>query len=368
MPRTCRRWPAAANYCCRTASVRKPSRPWSKAHQLAPQEDSIRATLVDALFGEPARGLCLARTLRSANRTAAGPSPINASNTSDSWRPAGRKSGQIDKAFAAYLDLARLRQAALENSGAPQQELEQVERSWKVRLDRWLPARIGELLETADSQQRAVLERTVREQFDAALQSGDSDALQRFLASFGAHPLADQVRLRLAAALVDAGELLEAELLLGRLEAAGDETLRPAATAELARLLERGRQDRTRRRVLPAVGRPLERHGLPRRANRQAVIRRRPKRIACCRRRCRTRRPGPTAGSRSARPPIKPSGCPISAACTPAACSSAARRRPRGLRGRTTSNATRWSSVTAGDRPWRRPDWGRIASIRRTSA
>ncbi len=212
-----------------------------RAYQLAPQADTVRATLVEAMMTALRDDFAAHRRYaeqieRLLDR------PTQRSEYLRLMAAGWQAEGQLEKAFDMILQLARLKGNVLDNGGSWQSELESIDRHWNIRLDRWLQARIGELLTAANPAQRAVLDRTIQEQFEAAMQNGDQAAWQRFIAVFGTHPLADQVRLRLAASLIETGEWLPAELLLSRFESLGDDSTQAAATAEMARLLERTRQ------------------------------------------------------------------------------------------------------------------------------
>jgi hypothetical protein len=213
-----------------------------KAHQLAPQEETVRATLVGALLGALREDFAGHRQdAEKIERLLDRPQQRNEflRLMAAGWQA----TGDIEKAFRAYPELARVKVQTPDGAAAGRQiELEKIDRNWNVRLDRWLQARIGELLSTADSPQRAALDREVREQYEVALRSGDSAALQRFLAVFGAHSVAEAGRLKWATRLAEASEWLSAELLLSRFDERGDADTQMQAAAETARLLEATRQ------------------------------------------------------------------------------------------------------------------------------
>lgn len=153
-----------------------------------------------------------------------------------------QEEGEIAKAFDAYLKLARLKGELMESGGAAEMDVESVERHRNVRIDRWLEARIGELLAAASASQREQMEKTIREQYDTVMEGGETSALRKFVRHFGAHPWAEEVRLKLAGNLMTTGETLEAELMLTRLEEVGDDGICASAAAGVARLLERERR------------------------------------------------------------------------------------------------------------------------------
>ena len=137
--------------------------------------------------------------------------------------------GETTAAFEAYLKLA--------DPALGPHELERVDAAHTIRRDRWVRAGLTSLRESADESERAVLDEIVDEQLEEALAGNDPQAMRRFLAYFGAHPQADQVRGQLAARLAAAGKALEAEFILRELSRSAAPQHAAAATARLALLL-----------------------------------------------------------------------------------------------------------------------------------
>jgi len=212
-----------------------------KASKLKPDDETTRALLVSTLLG----------TLRddfAANRHHAEEierlmdRPNQQSDYLRLMAAGWQKEGETAKAFDAYLKLARLKGELMESGGAAEMDVESVERHLNVRIDRWLQARFGELLAAASADEREQIEKTIRERYDAAMASGETSALRKFVRHFGAHPWADEVRLKLAENVMESGDSLEAELMLTQLEADGEKGIRASAAASVARLLERERR------------------------------------------------------------------------------------------------------------------------------
>ncbi|MEO2020916.1 MAG: PQQ-binding-like beta-propeller repeat protein, partial [Pirellulaceae bacterium] len=152
-----------------------------------------------------------------------------------------QNSGNLEGAFETYMNLWTL---DLESSTMPQDErpLEKVSEDLHVRRDRWIQARIMQLLGKAEVEQRAKMEKTIQSHFDQAVASAKTQPLRNFIGFFGSHSLAEQAQLELASQLIHADqiidrELLEAELYLVRLKRSTNETVVAGATARLARLL-----------------------------------------------------------------------------------------------------------------------------------
>lgn len=212
-----------------------------RAHQLAPGDETVRSLLSDAILGALRDDFAAAVTQYPEIETLLD-RPAQQSEYLRIMARGWQQQGELQKAFAAYWELAQLRTALQHSSGAAEPELDHVERHWTVRTDRWLQARFGELLQSATDPQRAGMEQTIRQVFEQAAAGGEIAALRQAERLFGTHDGADAIRLQLAQQLIKDGALLEAELLLSRLEESPQEAIRAAAVAELAALLVATRQ------------------------------------------------------------------------------------------------------------------------------
>lgn len=117
-------------------------------------------------------------------------------------------------------------------------DMQQVAKGWNVRQDRWLAARLANLMASANGDDRRAMDEALGKREAAALADGSIVTLRKYLNYFGPHPTADKVRLALAARLWNAGELLEAELLLTDLLDSPAPAIAAGATAQMARLLQ----------------------------------------------------------------------------------------------------------------------------------
>lgn len=151
-----------------------------------------------------------------------------------------QSTGEPEKAFEACLKLAGL--DAQESAGTTRPPMDQVGSHLTVRRDRWIRARMKELIDGAAGDQRAAIDAAIAERWEETLKSDMSSDLSRFVNYFGAHPLADRARLRLAEKLMESSSLLEAELLLVKLEDSAEEAIAARATLAMARLLERAQR------------------------------------------------------------------------------------------------------------------------------
>jgi len=138
-----------------------------------------------------------------------------------------QRAGRIEAALEDYLKLSDL---ALEDA-----EPQYFSAVWAVRRDRWLRARLRELLATADAQQRERIEQQI------AARATD-DRLQPFLSHFGFGTAAHDVRLRLARKLAEEKPSLQAERLLRHVLRSGDDSQRHEAVALLGALFRDAKQ------------------------------------------------------------------------------------------------------------------------------
>ena len=83
------------------------------------------------------------------------------------------------------------------------------------------------------------METAIAAQFDAAAAADTAAPLRRFIAHFDEHPLADSARLRLAGKFLEQDRLLEAEMLLARVQQSADPAQAAVAAAATADLLTR---------------------------------------------------------------------------------------------------------------------------------
>lgn len=213
-----------------------------RAHQLAPQDETVRVLLSGAMLSSLRDDFAAAVT-QYPEIEGLLDRPSQQAEYLRIMARGWQQQGALQKAFDAYWELAQLRADLQHSGGAAELELERVDRNWSVRADRWLQARFGELLRTATGEERARMDQTVRQVFEQATAGGEISALRTAERLFGMHEGAEAIRLQLARQLVEAGEVLEAELLLSRLEEASDASIRAAAVAELAELMVLTRQN-----------------------------------------------------------------------------------------------------------------------------
>jgi outer membrane protein assembly factor BamB len=122
-----------------------------------------------------------------------------------------------------------------------QRELESIDKWHSVRRDRWIQVKLAELREGGTPEVRAALDQATKARFDAALAAGKIDEWEQFLDYFGGQPLAVEARARLAGKLRESGRLLQAEMLLRRIERSEDRPRAAGALAELAAMLRQAK-------------------------------------------------------------------------------------------------------------------------------
>lgn len=209
-----------------------------RAYQLTPAQDPDRSTiqtlLVETLFS-------VLRSDFENNRDAALEvealidDPAQQAEFQRLMAAGLARTNEYERAFRMYLKLAGLEQSALGGiefrSG-----LEQVEPHLKARAERRIQAHLAELLEAASGAERERIDEIVRAHFESTLSIGaDQKPSRQFLDFFGTHPLADEVRVRLAAQVLLDKPTLETELWLRHAAQAADPAIAGAATWHLAR-------------------------------------------------------------------------------------------------------------------------------------
>ncbi len=154
-----------------------------------------------------------------------------------------QQAGDLAGAFRAVLRLADEDAA---NGSLPSEGIERVDRRWSVTRDRWVRGRIASLLAAATGEQHAALRQAwdaeIRQRLTTALDSGSRGSLRRFLEQFASHPLSAEARLQFARLLIEANELLPAELQLANLTTSSDPSIARTATGLLAKTLLQGQK------------------------------------------------------------------------------------------------------------------------------
>ncbi len=152
-----------------------------------------------------------------------------------------QQQGEIERAFGAYIELADLQEAVRERGGSFDWQADEVERGWSCQPERWLEARLSELLTAAESEPRERLDQKLAAWLETAEQ--DPAARQRFLRYFWGHPEAEGLHLERAAEMAASGEATAAQLRLARLEQHPQDEIRRQAVALMAQLLIRSAQE-----------------------------------------------------------------------------------------------------------------------------
>jgi len=117
-------------------------------------------------------------------------------------------------------------------------DLEPLDKSHSVRRDRWIRVQLQSLYAEAPAEVRAEIDKLSQARLKAAADDSRADALRRLLDYLGGLPVADEARRQWVPKLRQEKRLLEAELVLRRLERTGDRGRAGAALAELAAMLQ----------------------------------------------------------------------------------------------------------------------------------
>jgi tetratricopeptide (TPR) repeat protein len=210
-----------------------------RAHELAPEDEYTRQLLIDTMLQFLAEDFAAHRHY-VAEIQRLDPSADQRGEFLRLLIGGYQEVGEPEKAFEACLKLAGL--DAEEGIGATRAPMDQIGVHLTVRRDRWIRARMKELIDAAEGDHRAAIDRSLAERLDDALASDAPSSLSRFINYFGSHPSADRARLRLADKLIESSSLLEAELLLVRLENSADPQIAAPANWSLAKLMARAQR------------------------------------------------------------------------------------------------------------------------------
>jgi outer membrane protein assembly factor BamB len=114
--------------------------------------------------------------------------------------------------------------------------LEKIDRSYLVRRDCWVEARLGMLREAGGAEAAAQLDRALEQRLAEAKMDTGFDGLKRFLGFFGNQPQAAAARAELLGRATQGKRILEAELLMAAGVDSGDRKAQAALLADMALL------------------------------------------------------------------------------------------------------------------------------------
>ena len=136
------------------------------------------------------------------------------------------RAGDWRQAVEYYMKLVDLEEA--------KPALEKVDRSYLVRRDRWVQARLGMLRGDGGAAAAAEIDRVLELRLEEAKKETSCGGLKRFLAFFGNQPLAASARAELLQRLEQAGRIMEAELLMAAVVDFTDRMAQAGLLAEMA--------------------------------------------------------------------------------------------------------------------------------------
>ncbi len=136
-----------------------------------------------------------------------------------------------------------------------QREMERLDKTHRVRGDRWIQVQLAGLREASPPEVRSEIDRIARNEIEAAAKSVAPEALQQSLDYFGGLPIADEARWQLVEKHRQARRYLQAELLLRRLERSSDRAVSARAAAQLAVMLREANLPDHAARVYARLGR-----------------------------------------------------------------------------------------------------------------
>ncbi|MCC7084341.1 MAG: PQQ-binding-like beta-propeller repeat protein [Pirellulales bacterium] len=147
-----------------------------------------------------------------------------------------QQQGHTVAALEAYLKLAQL-------PTPPDDELDGVEADRSVRRDRWIRAKLNELIAAASTDERTKVDAAIDAQLQAAIAEQGVRPLRQFLGYFSDHPAAERAREMLVEQISGSVALLQREQMLRKLELSSDTSRRKDAAVKLAALLRDAGQE-----------------------------------------------------------------------------------------------------------------------------
>ena len=159
------------------------------AYQLAPQDDAIRTSLVQALMAALRDDFPNNRQFAAELETLID-QPAQQAEFYRLMAVGLRQLGTLDQSVEFFLKLAALDTAPPEwipkTTGS---DLVRVDADLKVRRDRWICVNLGEILAQADEASRQRIDAHVNARFDEVTNSQSLRELRQFVSYFGQHPL-----------------------------------------------------------------------------------------------------------------------------------------------------------------------------------
>lgn len=207
------------------------------AYRLAPQDDAIRASLVQALMSAMRSGFQANRQLAAELETLID-QPAQRAEFYRLMAVGLRAAGALDESAEFFLKLASLDgtgSGLADDSDRP--DMVRVDADLRVRRDRWIAVNVGEMLAHADAAVKQRIDAVVTTRFAELSQRSSVRELRQFVNYFGRHPLGEHAQLQLARLLLDQEQPLNAELCLIPLQESRDPAIAAQATAWLAELL-----------------------------------------------------------------------------------------------------------------------------------
>ncbi len=209
---------------------------FQRAYQLNPEDDSIRASLVQSL-------LAALRDDFASNRAHAEELEGLIDQPGEQaeycrWMALGlKKQGDLSRATEYFIRLATMDSSIALGSEGNDARMVRIDNQLKVDQDRWLRVQLQEIFAHADAATRERLDTLIRGHYDEVLASQSSGRLKEFVEHFGDHPLAVAARVKLAESLLERGQLLAAEIQLIALQQSDDPVMAATATEMLAAML-----------------------------------------------------------------------------------------------------------------------------------
>ncbi|MFW6171662.1 MAG: PQQ-binding-like beta-propeller repeat protein, partial [Planctomycetota bacterium] len=210
---------------------------FQRAYELAPQDDSIRASLVKSLLSTLRDDFESNQDLANELENLIEQPEERASFCR--WMAVGLKQQEnYEEAMRYFIQLASLSaQGGGEPLNGDDAAMIRLNDQLQVHPDRWLQIQVEQVVSQASGEAATSINQMIRAHRDKVLHGGTLRGLKQFVQHFGTHAAGSEARLQLARRLLDKGQLLPAEMQLMELQRNGDATTAATATALLAGML-----------------------------------------------------------------------------------------------------------------------------------
>jgi tetratricopeptide (TPR) repeat protein len=206
------------------------------AHELAPEDESIRSLLVTSLLSALHEDFASYRQFADDLERLID-QPARRAEYYRLMAVGLQDAGEPTPALEYFIKLATFETSPLRRGIDASEVLVEVEPQLRVRRDRWIKSQLSKMIRSASGPALEEIQRTIEDHLQTVIASGSVNRLRRFVNQFGGDVAVARARLELARRLIQHQSWLEAELHLVDLNSEQQPEIAATATAMLAELL-----------------------------------------------------------------------------------------------------------------------------------